>query len=82
MTQCNVRKPNLIFDDSPLPSIGSDVLSRHNAVEHSLQRGSTTTRRQAPASAMMRLPVVVQYRPILDATTGCCQAQAGAMFAD
>ena len=75
-------KPHLVFDNSPPSSIDRAVLSRHGAIEHLRQRYSTTIRRQAPVSAMMRLPIVVQYHPILDSTTGWCQAEPGAMFDD
>src|SRR5207247_3573009 len=51
--------PNFVFDDSSPSSIGRAVLSRRGTVEHPLQRDSTTARRQAPASAMMKPPVVV-----------------------
>jgi hypothetical protein len=51
--------PNFVFDDSPSSSIGYAGLLRCSIVEHPFQGSLMTARRQAPASAMVRLLVIV-----------------------
>src|SRR6266851_1168752 len=68
------EEPNCVFDDSVSSSIGRAALSRRGVVEHPLQKSSTPARRHAPASAMLRLHVVVRDRPMVSLMTKCCQA--------